>query len=224
MKNTKKSTLVKVLLTQPLSYAVLLTVILASFKLDLLALISFGATILIALIWWARTALKPSRMKKNYLVKEGGSFCSHRLTLHLGRTKMSGEFTPWEKAKYPRVDDNPGQINKVAGLSFGFHHDNSIRVGIRYNQDNTFGIFAYVYINGERKTQVLTTVMVRTKVKYQLELLNGYYLISLYDVNNNPLASWKTKAEGVESKWGYFLFPYFENATTNWEIENQFYR
>lgn len=44
-------------------------------------------------------------------------------------------------------------INKIWGLSFGFHHNNSVRFGWRWNDTTNINeVFLYYYQDGERKS------------------------------------------------------------------------
>ena len=96
-------------------------------------------------------------------------------------------------------------INKLFGFSCGFHHKNSARFGWNFLNNKIF-IYSYCYVNGERKTTYLTTILPNTECIFTIEDHNSYYLFTIID-----------KAKVIESKTtkdkkhsiGYKLWPYF---------------
>lgn len=214
-------TLTRILLTQPWAYALLIVIVLASLGYDYEIL---GWVLLSGIVLSFLNELrKPSGMKTDYTVKKGKDYCFHRPTIHFGKKTMEGEFTLWEDAKYPKHEDNPGQINKVTGISWGNHHENSIRIGVVYNQDDTFDIIFYAYIDGQPVRRKMYTSKVGEKIKYKLGKKKDIIFVKLFNRNGESLAYEYQNAK-VDTKIGYFLFPYHENSTSDWKVELQYYR
>lgn len=214
-------TLIKIWLTQPWAYALLLVVILASFRLDTLAVVLSLLAVITFILYTFPRILKPSREKTNYTVKKGKSYCFHRPTFHTDKS-MKGEFTLWDSAKYPLHTTRPKQINKITGMSWGLHHDNSLRIGVVYNQDDTFNIYAYAYSDREPIRTKIAVVKSKTKVKFDLGIRDNRYYIKLQDRNNNDIANWSVKTS-VKKLWGVFLYPYQEDCEVDWCVELQYY-
>jgi len=214
-------TLTKILLTQPIAYAVLLVIILSTIGYDYQIL---GCVLIIGIVLsWLNLIRKPSRMKTNYKVKKGKSYSLHRQTFHLWKKTMEGEFTLWESAEYPAHIKNVNQINKITGMSWGYHHNNSVRVGVVYNQMGYHDIYAYCYIDKYPVRTFMYKAKTGEKIKYKLGLKNGVMFIDLFNFKDEKIANFMN-GKDVKPKIGYYLFPYHENATKDWTVELQFYR
>ncbi|MBN2776807.1 MAG: hypothetical protein JXR36_04150 [Bacteroidales bacterium] len=50
-------------------------------------------------------------------------------------------------------------IHKITGVSFGRIHDDSIRIGWKYVSENSYDLYAYYYINGERGYERICNVI-----------------------------------------------------------------
>ncbi|MDB4301972.1 hypothetical protein N9924_00245 [bacterium] len=216
-----KNISIKILLTQPWAYGLLLVVILASLGYDYNVL---GLVLIIGIVSsWLNEIRKPSRMKTNYTVKKGKSYSFHRPAFHFGADTMEGEFTFWDKCEYPAHAKNLGQINKITGIGWGHHHENSVRIGVVYDQMGGHDLYVYCYIDGYRVKRHLYKTISGEKIKYELGYKNGNIFIYLFDRINEPIASWN-QVVSIKPKPGFYLFPYHENAPLDWKVELQFYR
>ena len=72
----------------------------------------------------------------------------------------------------PDLDKSHG-VQKVIGFSRGWHHYNSIRLGIR-KEDTYIVLYFYAYINGKRVIQRLGRFEIGEKVEVTLQW--GYYI------------------------------------------------
>ncbi len=75
-------------------------------------------------------------------------------------TKLSCEFI------VPEIEKSEG-VQKVIGFSRGWHHYNSIRLGIR-KEDTYIVLYFYAYINGKRVIQRLGRFEIGEKVSVEL--------------------------------------------------------
>ena len=107
--------------------------------------------------------------------------------------------------KFNDVDDY--DINKLFGLSFGFHHNNSIRFGWNTDGDK-IGIYAYCYNSGERIVYKITSLPTNITNSFEINVYNDFYQLSIYNKMSNSVTTW-TINKPQTPKWGYRLFPYF---------------
>lgn len=137
-----------------------------------------------------------------------------RIWPHIGATSVSCEVNFNPNCKYDLDSHDQMDINKLFGLSFGWHHRNSARFGWRWDlQDNFIEILAYVYIDGTRVNEFSADIHIGYVKpgewnKYSLELQNGYYNFAVYNSKRKTTVSKRIEA-GHTRKWGYRLYPYF---------------
>lgn len=62
---------------------------------------------------------------------------------------IQGLYTFDSSARYDIGAEDQSDVNKLVGLSFGLHHNNSIRIGWRY-RDGFIELVYYAYRNGKR--------------------------------------------------------------------------
>ena len=100
---------------------------------------------------------------------------------------------------------NQLDINKLYGFSDcnSHHQKNSARFGWRWN-NNSLEILAYVYNDGERKYQFITTVPLDTEVNYSLKITDDSYQ---FFVDNSYVIMDRTS--NCDVGFHYLLYPYF---------------
>lgn len=111
---------------------------------------------------------------------------------------------------------NPDQldINKLTGISFGYHHTNSIRIGWRYNKStDKIELLPYIYLNGKRLTEdkcpVIMSISTNQTIYGMLSHGNNNYKILLY-TRDSGHTEYKISTGSLSiPKIGYVLFPYF---------------
>jgi hypothetical protein len=89
-----------------------------------------------------------------------------KMKLFYKPTKLTCEFI------VPDIEKSDG-VQKVIGFSRGWHHYNSIRLGIR-KEDTYIVLYFYAYINGKRVIQRLGRFEIGEKVSVALQW--GYYI------------------------------------------------
>ena len=114
-------------------------------------------------------------------------------------TKLTCEFI------VPDIDKSDG-VQKVCGFSRGWHHWNSIRLGIR-KEDTYIVLYFYAYIKGERTIQRIGRYEIGELVKCELNWgiyieckANDGYAFRIAPRHSLPL--------------GYQLYPYAEKDGT----------
>ena len=109
---------------------------------------------------------------------------------------------------------NQFDINKLFGLSYGYHHTNSVRFGWRSvgYAGNKIDIVAYCYVNGQRVKDIgrhtfLTMIQTNKLYTLKIETLPTKYTLSVSD--KDGLIAHKSISHSTLPNWGYHLFPYF---------------
>jgi hypothetical protein len=105
-------------------------------------------------------------------------------------------------------------INKLFGMSFGFHHKNSARFGWRWSEENqSMEILAYVYRNGERVKEWDENIKICNLKPFEsaemsIDVKDDNFVFTVKKLN--PYSTYTTKIKHGNLKlWGYYLNPYF---------------
>ena len=152
---------------------------------------------------------EPSNKITKYLIRQGEQHAT--LTYHsteLTKLKFKALFD--STAIYQTVQDsNQGDINKLYGVSDcnSFHQTNSARFGWRWFEDR-LEIWAYTYLNGERKFALIDTVEIGTFNEYEIAFKENKYVFRLNDKEVEMDRACESSAQG------YKLFPYFGGDET----------
>lgn len=112
-----------------------------------------------------------------------------------------------ETARYHLGDNDQDDINKLFGFSDAnsMHHDNSARIGWRYNKDSDLiELFAYAYVDGKRLYKKLSDLKIGHTAQCDIALNDDYYFISA----NGGYTSINRSVNGSVG-FHYFLYPYF---------------
>jgi hypothetical protein len=93
-----------------------------------------------------------------YHIKKGRNRASPlRLGIHFGKTSESYEVIFDESCRYDLVDEDQEDWNKLTGWSYGLHHQNSVRLGWKYNSKvDKILVCRYIYENGIRREEDIT--------------------------------------------------------------------
>lgn len=102
------------------------------------------------------------------------------------------------------LSENQGDINKLFGMSDcnSDHQMNSARFGWRWF-DGKLEIWAYAYVNGERKIAFIQSVSIGSTDLYQLTFTDSSYL---FKVNDAVVSIPRPCSDPAN---GYRLYPYF---------------
>ncbi|MGC1242802.1 MAG: hypothetical protein WA874_14520 [Chryseosolibacter sp.] len=99
---------------------------------------------------------------------------------------------------------NQGDINKLYGMSDcgSTHQNNSARFGWRWFE-NSLQVWAYAYVNGDRKMTFIRNVALDSTATYELQFTNSTYTFRVDEV----VVSLPRHCAGQAK--GYKLYPYF---------------
>ncbi len=112
--------------------------------------------------------------------------------------------------KFNDVDDF--DINKLFGISLGFHHKNSIRFG--WNVDGEkIAIYTYCYKFGERFMDKIVSVSVEKKYTFEIKNFKESYDLKIIN-ESGQIVGWANIFKPETPNWGYRLFPYFGGNKT----------
>ena len=216
-------TLIRIFTHQPLAYGVLFVIILSVLSYWL-GVIGFFLLILGFVLSVITLIRKPSNMKLNYKIKKGWSHSIHRIAFHFGDRKMRGQFYFPTDFYYEDTPGKEGQINKIVGLGWGFHHNNSLRIGYEY-KNGSIVLYSYVYHNGERSWYPMMTVAPGSRVEYELGLDDyNHPCINLKErYGLEKESNWTQNRMAFDAEFGFFLFPYHKKASHDIIIELQYY-
>jgi hypothetical protein len=105
------------------------------------------------------------------------------------------------KFEVPEMPATEG-VQKILGFSRGYHHWNSVRLGIRKENDYCV-LYLYAYRNGKRISKRMGRFEIGKEVMCQLSWGNG--IVAVANVR------WESiKAPLISNPISYLLRPYFE--------------
>lgn len=123
-----------------------------------------------------------------------------------------------DESKYD-IGEDQSDINKLFGISYGHHHNQSDRIGWRYNKTtNLIDLFLYSYENSKRIKTYLISVPISKHNVYTIDLdvmeNNGYRNtnVSIYETSYNisvKLFGLSYMYKHTHTKYGYSLGLYF---------------
>jgi hypothetical protein len=144
---------------------------------------------------------------KKYKIRKGSHYSGFRLAPFFGKTTSKYEVVFTKSCIYQI--EGPGQfdVNKLFGLSYGFHHENSARFGWRA-VDDLIEISLYCYKDGRRVIKEMTSI--ETEKPYVFEICNtgSHYELTIESVTG-PFRGYAIVSKPQTTKLGYKLFPYF---------------
>jgi hypothetical protein len=147
-----------------------------------------------------------------YEIKKGKHFSGIHLKLHLGVDKIIRKIVFDNSCIYNFKNEDQYDINKLFGLSFGHHHNNSARFGWRANEDK-IEIYAYYYSKGSICYANICSVKSNVPYEYSILIENGVYIFQVENSEGYVIGSHiANKAETCG--WGYYLYPYFGGNNT----------
>ena len=117
----------------------------------------------------------------------------------------------------PEIDASDG-VQKVGGFSRGWHHHNSVRLGIRKENDY-YALYSYAYVKGERIIKRLGNVYENVKLQVCLKFTPRYVCADVTFPSGNLFSKWHYFKSDYSLPIGYRLYPYAESDITGREIE-----
>lgn len=120
-------------------------------------------------------------------IKQGKHYCTPFPIPKLGDLEVEQYISFDDSCKYNLKTKDQADINKLFGLSYGWHHYNSDRIGWRYLvEEDVFEILTYSYINGVRIPSIsLGKVKANDKFRVRINTLikNGKRIV-VFELND----------------------------------------
>ena len=143
---------------------------------------------------------------KQYTIKEGNHRSGIYFRPHFEKTILRYNVTFGESCIYDLGNENQADINKLCGISFGLHHNNSARFGWAC-VGGMIELFAYCYVNKKRVWKSLGLVDVGKTYELHLDVNDKSYHFWVYSPDEPT--RFKVVDKTKTCKWGYMLYPYF---------------
>ena len=148
---------------------------------------------------------------KKFTIKKGNHYKSKlnvRLHGDMSHVNFSVNFNT--NCWYPYENDNSNDINKLYGISFGYHHIDSVRFGWKpdFNNINDIELYAYCYNGGERYWEKIGNC----------KAANIYEMSIIFSLNDAIFAIFSKDHTSMivtvpfkkpDFRYGYYLYPYF---------------
>lgn len=117
----------------------------------------------------------------------------------------------------PEMDASEG-VQKIAGFSRGWHHWNSVRLGIRKENDY-YALYLYAYVKGERIIKRLGNVYENVKLNVCLKFTHRCVSADVTFPSGNLFSKWHYFKSDYSLPIGYRLYSYAESDLTGRKIE-----
>lgn len=155
---------------------------------------------------------------KRYTIIEGGHYSAHLPKFYWNKKRLVFDFLFSENCLYTLPTEDSYDVNKLYGLSFGHHMNNSWRLGFNCEKnDGTIQLFSYSHINKKVISEFLFSInplshytaccvfdRLANKIWFNIKGENSLFYEKCISFNFNNA-----------SKFSYLLFPYFGgNQTT----------
>jgi hypothetical protein len=144
---------------------------------------------------------------KKYTVKEGHHKSGFHPNLYFDVNRSKYEVIFTESCLYKFDNEDDADINKLFGLSFGYHHKNSVRFGWN-SEDGKIAIYAYCYKLSQRYMRKIVSIPINSKHIFEINVYDAYYELKITN-NEGELIGCANIAKAKTTKIGYRLFPYF---------------
>lgn len=144
---------------------------------------------------------------KQYKIKKGKHYSGFRISPTYNKMSSKYEVIFKENCIYDLHDEDQYDVNKLFGLSYGYHHINSARFGWRADGEK-IQLSLYCYREGQRYMKDICQL--DTERTYTLEIKNeGTYYEFLISGNTSSFMAYGKITKPQTPKLGYNLFPYF---------------
>ena len=144
---------------------------------------------------------------REFTIRSGEHYATPRLTETTSTKRVAFFATFDESARYAFADaSEQADINKLLGFSdcTTHHHENSARFGWRWYNDQ-LEIHAYCYVDSVRVHELIGTVDIGDKIRYEITTTPEAYEFFLNGEKKLAIPRAQTCDEGLN----YLLYPYF---------------
>jgi hypothetical protein len=176
-------------------------------KPDLFTIAKARTLSLLTMLFFMVSCEERESLTKIFVIPEGDHYANPRMFQSLQSNTLDFKAVFNETAIYEFEDKSfQDSKNKLLGFSDcnSMHHENSARFAWQwYNQE--LEIYAYCYVNGERKERFVGTVNLNEPNHYRLTLTDSNYIFQLNDLE--PV--YIERANICDKGAYYMLWPYF---------------
>lgn len=152
---------------------------------------------------------------KKFKIKKNSHYSGLHINPFINKSELLCKVIFNETCKYNLETIDQLDFNKLIGLSFGLHHNNSIRIGWRYdNINNKIEICPYIYYLGNKpkgwEVPVISYINLNEQYYFKIKRTHDKYIIEVL-ANTTDLISYYEFPITSSSipKFGYVLYPYF---------------
>ena len=149
---------------------------------------------------------------KRWIIKKGKHYCSQlfRFKPYWQKDRLSNHVIFTSSCEYKLDYPDNLDVNKLFGLSYGYHHNNSARFGWHYGSHG-IQLFAYCYINGKRTESFICFLKFNTQ--YKLTLIRTAAKYSFVVTSKDIMRQVQVPHPKIP-RYGYRLNPYFGGNQT----------
>jgi len=149
---------------------------------------------------------------KSFLIKKGNHRSGFYPNIHFGLKNLKYQVLFTDSCLYKFNDVDDFDINKLFGISFGFHHKNSARFGWNV-EEGQIAIYAYCYKLGIRYSRRIAIIPINKIFIFEINTYDVYFEFKITNYDGK-IISLANIAKAKCCKWGYKLFPYFGGNKT----------
>lgn len=144
---------------------------------------------------------------KNFKIRRDSHYCFHlpKFQYNLQELNFIANFD--SNCEYELYNEHQLDINKLYGISFGYHLKDSFRIGWNYNPNRkVIELWAFMHQNNKMSWEYLGDSIVEKNIKFNIQFRKTINTIVInWGENQKEIITFKFP----ETKWGYYLFPYF---------------
>lgn len=164
--------------------------------------------VILSIFILAITACEPEAdLARVFKISEGEHYSTPRIVQSMHSNILTFEATFDASAMYDFEQEGfQDSKNKLLGFADcnAQHHDNSARFAWQWYNDR-LEIFAYCYVNGERKEAFIGVVNIHEVNRYSISIHDGYYAFQINGLDPVLVDRGQGCGRGVY----YMLWPYF---------------
>ncbi len=144
-----------------------------------------------------------------YWIRQGNHYSFHWPQFHFWKKKQKIRFVFGVGSWFKKEHRDDYAINKLAGLSYGHHHTNSIRCGwVPSKETQKIDLHFYVYNKGERSVNFFWTVDMSTEYELTIKVMKDDTVWFTLHREGVPDIIDTAPFVAPLFKAGYTLFPY----------------
>lgn len=140
--------------------------------------------------------------------------------IHFGKTEIQREIKFDDSCYYHITTDEDWTINRLIGLSYGYHKHNSISIGWRPSEKrlDKIDLFAIIYYRGVRTADYFHTIPINEPFAVKIKVNEEHPLISfrVFEIESGEkIANFMCNYQMPLFKLGYILNPKIKSKGRN---------